>query len=283
MNIQPLRAERFLKATLKYIEPFKGNYIYNNIARDYMEKTDQVEAGYGYWLQHLLEYLSRNYRLEGRNILDFGCGTGELTVRMNTLGFQVTGLDTHEKHLALVRILAEENQLSKDIFILNRSTRLLFNDNRFDIVTMFSVLEHLSNATLSRLFPEFDRVCWGVIYILVPNRLKIGDDHTGLHFVPWMPHRPAAIYVKIRSTQYLSLFSRNQPWDVYYRSFSRIVSLFEQYGFNLNFPKDDVVYPPLDLAPPIFRIDKKLRLGTKTIFIGLPSPWKMMIKLGYPK
>ena len=283
MNIQPLRAERFLKATLKYIEPFKGNYIYNNIARDYMEKTDQVEAGYGYWLQHLLEYLSRNYRLEGRNILDFGCGTGELTVRMNTLGFQVTGLDTHEKHLKLARILAKENQFPETIFVLNKDTSLPFGDNSFDIVTMFSVLEHLSAATLRWLLPEFNRICRGVIYVLVPNKLKIGDDHTGLHFVPWMPRWLARIYVKIRGYKHQYFISEPGSWNVYYRNFNRIISLFKQNAFNMDFPPDNVIYPPLDLASPIFRIGKTLRLSTIPIFIGVSIPWKMMIKLGYPR
>ena len=42
--IQPLRAERFLKAALEYMEPFKGSYIYDAIVRDYREKTDQVNV-----------------------------------------------------------------------------------------------------------------------------------------------------------------------------------------------------------------------------------------------
>ncbi|MFZ6017741.1 MAG: hypothetical protein ACOYU0_09150 [Nitrospirota bacterium] len=46
-SIQPLKAERFLKAALEYMEPLKETYIYNAIVRDYMEKTDHADGGYG--------------------------------------------------------------------------------------------------------------------------------------------------------------------------------------------------------------------------------------------
>lgn len=280
-NIQPLKAERFMKVALEYIKPYKDVYIYNLIIRDYLEKTEQVDAGYGRWLQHLVTYLVRHYNLKAQpHILDFGCGTGELTVRMNTLGFQAIGIDNHEKHLELARILAKENNLPETIFILNKDNKLPFSDNSFDIITMFSVLEHLSDATLKWLLPELRRVCRGVIYMLVPNKLKIGDDHTGLRFVPWMPKWLARMYIKMHGRKNKYFISTSGSWDVYYRTFSRIKFLFKEYGFNLELPPDNLFYPP---SPQVIRLGKTLRLGTKTIFIGLPSPWRLMIKLGWPK
>lgn len=135
----------------------------------------------------MLEVVKQNYNLKGGRILDFGCGSGELTVRMGCLGYEVYGLDVHEDHLALAKILAVENGLSEDIFILNTSNRLPFPDAYLDIITMFSVLEHLDDTTLDWLLPELKRVCRGIVYVLVPNRLKPTDDHSGLRFVPWIP------------------------------------------------------------------------------------------------
>lgn len=283
-DIYPLKADNFIKSALEYMEPYKGAYIYNVFARDFREKTDQVDAGYGRWLYNLLSYLIKQYSLsEKPRILDFGCGTGELTVRMASLGFDTTGIDTNEEHLKLAMALAKENNLSNVNFILNKENHLPFDDNSFDIITMFSVFEHLNDETLRWFLPELNRICRGIIYILVPNKLKTRDDHTGLLFVPWLPNWLVTPYVKICGRSHSSSMSESGTWDVYYRSFSRIAPLFKQNSFNLEFPPNDTIYPPLDKVPPIFRIGKKLKLGMKTFFIGLPLPWKTMAKFGYPK
>lgn len=282
-DIQPLSAEKFLKAALKYMEQFRGTYIYDAIVRDYKEKTDQVDAGYGQWLKQMLRFVRQKYNLKGNRILDFGCGTGELTVRMRCLGYEAYGLDVHEKHLELARILAAENGLSEEMFILNGPNKLPFADANFDIVTMFSALEHLDESTLSWLIPELKRICRGIVYVLVPNRLKPTDDHTGLRFVPWMPRWLVAWYVKIRGRKRGYFISRDKSWDVYYRSFRGIVNLFGQEGFVLDFPPDEVIYPPLDKTPPITRIGKHLTLGSRRIFIGVSLPTGLMLKLGCPK
>lgn len=275
--------EKFLQAALEYMEPYKGTYIYDAIVRDFREKTEQVDAGYGRWLQRMLTFIEERYNLIGKQILDFGCGTGELTVRMRSFGYDVYGLDVHRRHLELAKILAEENGFSKEMFILNRSNKLPFDDNSVDIVTMFSVLEHLDDETLSWLLPELNRVCRGIVYVLAPNRLKPVDDHTGLKFVPWMPRWLAIRYVNMRGKKHGYFISQSKSWDVYYRSFSRIITLWTRQGFILNLPPDEVIYPPLDKASPITRIGKHFRIGRRSIFIGIPLPYKLMIKLGYPK
>jgi SAM-dependent methyltransferase len=280
---QPLNAERFLEAALRHLEPFKGTHIYERIVRDLREKTGSIEAGYGAWLQQLLLFLTDHYHLQGKRILDFGCGTGELTVLMNLLGYQAFGLDIHEKHVELARVLAAENGIPEDFFIVNHAGKLPFPDGFFDVVTMFSVLEHLDDSVLNGLFSEFRRVSRGVIYGLVPNRLMPVDDHTGLRFVPWMPRRMASRYVRMRGRKHGYLISRSGSWDVFYRSLFRILSLFHRNGFLHEFPPDRVVYPPLDEVPPITRIGKHLRIGHGRIFLGIRIPAKFMLRRGYPK
>ena len=282
-DIQPLRTERFLKVALEYMEPLRGTHIYDAIVRDYKEKTDQIDAGYGRWLKQMLRFVTQNYSLKDTQILDLGCGTGELTVRMRCLGYEAYGLDVHEKHLELAKILAAENGLNKEIFILNSSNKLPFADASFDIVTMFSVLEHFNDPTLSWLLPELKRICRGIVYVLVSNRLKLTDDHTGLKFVPWMPRWIAVNYVKMRNKKHGYFISRNGSWDVYCRGFFRIVSLFRRYGFIIDFPPEELIYPPLDKVSPIIQIGKCLMIKSRNIFIGIPLPWRIMIKLGCPK
>lgn len=273
-----------MSEVLEYMAPLKGTHIYDAMERGHLEKTERIDAGYGRWLQELLEHITDTYNLgDHPRILDVGCGTGELVVRMNVLGFDATGVDLHERHLVLARILAEENDLPNTLFVSNNGNDLPFENNSFDIVTLFSVVEHLSDTTLSQLLPELKRICCGILYVLVPNRLKLTDDHTGLRFVPWMPRWLATLYVKSRGPKYQYYISESATWDVYHRSYGRVVSLFQNYGFTVRFPPDNIVYPPLDQVPPIRRIGKNLRFRNKNIYIGAPLPHRLMTRFRYPK
>jgi 2-polyprenyl-3-methyl-5-hydroxy-6-metoxy-1,4-benzoquinol methylase len=286
-RIEPLRAEQFLQAAFENIEPLRGTHIHCAISRDLLEKTETSEAGYGKWLKKLFAYLSSTYHLTGKRVLDFGCGTGELTVRMRTLGYEAYGFDLHENHLRLARILAVENGVPPEAFILSKPNgsghaRMPFPDGSFDIITLFSVLEHLSDTTLAHILPELRRICRGVIYVLVPNRLKPVDDHTGLRFICWMPRSVAAAYVKLRSHRNGYHISADGTWDVYNRCLSRVVTIFRRGGFDTQFLPDQVVFPPLATCPPIKRIGKYFRFGKRRIYVGVPLPYDTLLKLGYP-
>ncbi len=283
-EIKPLIANKFLAAAMKHMEPLKGTYIYNAKKRDYLQKTIYGNIEYAPWLYSILTYMITNYNLNtSPHILDFGCGTGELTVLINNLGYCVTGVDIHEAHLDLARILAKENKINDQIFILSKNRKLPFDDKSFDIITMFVVLEHLADEDLKYILPELKRVCKGVIYVLVPNKLQITDDHTGLHFLPWMPRWLATAYLKIRGRKHQYFISDDGSWDVHYRWFHRIKSLFNEHGFDLDFPPDRIIFPPLDVAPPILRIGKSINFGAHSVTLGIPFPHRAMIKSGYPR
>lgn len=275
---RPLRAEKFLAAAMEHIAPLQGTFIHGPITRDYRLKTEQEDGGYGRWLMALFAYLKQRYGLADPAVLDFGCGTGELSVLMRSLGLRVTGIDVHEKHLALARLLAEENGLDPAMFQLNDSPGLPYPDKSFDVVTLFVVLEHLDDALLARLLPEFRRVCRHAIYVLVPNKLRLEDEHTGLKLVPWMPRPLASLYVKLHGKKRRYSISAGSEWDVQYRGLSRIMDLFARYGFRGDFVPDDLVFPPLAVAPPIRRLGKTLRIGGREIFVGFPLPMEWLMR-----
>jgi SAM-dependent methyltransferase len=285
-TVQPLKAEKFLKAAMEYLAPWRGMHIYDAKVKDYLEKTEMTEAGYGRWLRDAFDYLSDRYKLAGNRVLDFGCGTGELTVRMRTLGYEAYGFDRHEGHMRLARILAQENNIPDEAFILSRPEagaggELPFEDNSFDIVTLFSVLEHLSDSTLRRLLPDLHRVSRGVIYVLVPNRVRTVDDHTGLELVSLMPRRLALAYLRLRGREHQYGISEDGTWDVYYRSFGAIISVFRRAGFHAELVPDGLIYPPLDMVSPPKRIGKHLRLAGKTFLVGVPT--RMLVRRKHPE
>jgi SAM-dependent methyltransferase len=276
-----LKAERFLAAAHQQLEPLRGTYIREPIWRDHLAKTEQVDAGYGRWLAALIPYLAARAGIStSPRILDFGCGTGEMTVLMNQLGYQAFGIDVHREHLELARLLAEENGVPAERLILSTGGRLPFEDRRFDVATMFVVLEHLSDQVLARVLPELARVCGGPLFIQVPNRWQVRDDHTGLAFVPWMPNALARLYVRARGPHHRYAISRDGSWDVWYRGPRRIRRDFARHGYRIESVPDALVYPPLAEVPPLFeprpqaawkRASRAVARGWVQVFEG-PGP-----------
>lgn len=248
-----LKADRFLAAAHQQLEPLRGTYIREPIWRDHLAKTGQVEAGYGRWLAELIPYLAGRSGVSGPpRVLDFGCGTGELTVLMNHLGFETHGIDLHRDHVELARILAAENGVPVERLVLSAGGPLPFPDGRFDVVTMFVVLEHLSNAVLDGVLRELARVCRGAVFVQVPNRWQVRDDHTGLALVPWMPHAVAEAYVRARGPHHRYAISRDGSWDVWYRGPREIRRRFGCRGYRVQPVPEELVYPPLAESPLLF-------------------------------
>lgn len=271
LRTKPLRAERFRRATAESLAPLRGTRIYDAALKDLAEKTEQVDAGYRGWLAALLPYLLERAGPGPDTVLDFGCGTGELTVLMNVAGFSARGVDVHPEHLRLARLLAEENGLDPSLFVQGSERRLPFGAAEFGAVTMLSVLEHLDDDELAWLLPELRRVA-RLVFVLVPNRLMIRDDHTGLNFVPWLPRGLASRYVRLRGGRYRYGISRSGEWDVSFRTLARIEKLFADAGFVAEYPPDALVYPPLELVGPVRHVSK--RLGPLTLKV--PHPYRLL-------
>jgi SAM-dependent methyltransferase len=277
----PLRAERFLPEAEALLAPWTDTYIHGAALRGLREKVGLEEAGYGPWLDGLTRHIDAEYGIAGRRILDFGCGTGELAVRMRLLGWDVTGVDLHLEHLRLARLLAEENGLAGSMFVEGDPGRLPFDDNAFGLVTAFSVLEHLDDRVLGWLLPELRRVS-RVVFVLVPNRLKWFDDHTGLRLIPWLPRRLAAGWVRIRGRYRRYHISRDGSWDVHFRWFGRIRRLFVDAGFDMRFPPDDLVYPPLDVCPPVAVLPMAATWRGRRRILGTAWPIRRLLRRGHP-
>ena len=83
------------------------NVSYQNFAYvyDYLMK----DAPYQEWVE-FVKKIARKYQLDEKSILDIGCGTGELAIRLKEAGFQPTGVDLSEEMLAVAIQKANENQ-----------------------------------------------------------------------------------------------------------------------------------------------------------------------------
>ena len=102
----------------------------------------------------MLKYLGN---LEGKRILDIGCGSGELTNKMAETAGQVTGLDLSPKWIEYCKISYQRKNLS---FVQGSATDLkMFPDDYFDIIIMNLVLPNIYKvADMEKIFLEIKRV-----------------------------------------------------------------------------------------------------------------------------
>jgi ubiquinone/menaquinone biosynthesis C-methylase UbiE len=116
------------------------------------------------------------------NVLDFGCGAGNLATCLYVHGYQVTACDIAENMIAEAR----QTFAATSIEWVNLPTewrRLPFADNAFDGVIASSVFEYLEDLDLA--FGELARVLrpGGVLVFSVPNM-----EHRERKFEQWINH-----------------------------------------------------------------------------------------------
>lgn len=91
--------------------------------------------------------------LEGKRVLDIGCGTGRWSQYFHGLGARVTGIDVS-------RDLLEDNKkrIQGIEFLEMSACRLDFPDNTFDLVNSVTVLQHIPYEIQAKALDEICRV-----------------------------------------------------------------------------------------------------------------------------
>jgi len=154
----------------RYPLPTREELI-NLYSREYFASGRPIEIGYRDYAEmkevfyrrfrHYLDLVER-YKKKGR-ILDFGCACGFFMELARGNGWEPYGLD----------ISSYASDYGKNILGLNISTGFLeearFQERFFDAVTLWDILEHLSNPREG--LEEVNRILKnkGYIFITVPN------------------------------------------------------------------------------------------------------------------
>ncbi len=90
-----------------------------------------------------LEWIAGRAPLEGREVLDVGCGGGILSEAMARLGARVTGIDLSEKALKVAQLHLLESRLTVRYELESAESLARGEAGRFDIVTCMELLEHV--------------------------------------------------------------------------------------------------------------------------------------------
>ena len=90
-----------------------------------------------------LEFINERAPLEGKKVLDVGCGGGILSESMATRGARVTGIDMGEKPLAVAKLHLKESGLEVDYRQTTTEALAIEEPESFDIITCMEMVEHV--------------------------------------------------------------------------------------------------------------------------------------------
>ncbi|MDW5615075.1 class I SAM-dependent methyltransferase [Mycolicibacterium sp. D5.8-2] len=119
--------------------------------------------------------------LQNKSALDLGCHTGGRSVAWfeRYKLFHITGIDVRDEFIAAAKQFASVHQASAD-FTLGVGERLPFEDESFDAILSFDVLEHVQN--IESTMSECRRVLkpGGAFYLVFPGFYQPWEHHLTL-------------------------------------------------------------------------------------------------------
>ena len=92
-----------------------------------------------------LNFIDQRAQIEGKTVLDIGCGGGILSESMAARGAQVTGIDAGKAPLTVARLHALESGIDVDYRHITAEGLAAEMPASFDIVTCMEMLEHVPN------------------------------------------------------------------------------------------------------------------------------------------
>ena len=94
------------------------------------------------------EYISSKVELEGKTLLDVGCGGGILAEALHDKGAIVTGIDAAGPGIEIAKHHAKENNKLIDYQESTAEDLIQKSSEKYDVVTCLEVLEHVPDPKL---------------------------------------------------------------------------------------------------------------------------------------
>lgn len=106
---------------------------YANLAAIY---DKMIDVNYNKWVEFIDEYFRlNNITLKGKKVLELGCGTGNMTLRLRSKGMEITALDISDDMLSTAQEKAFDSRLK--INFLNQNMSDFELNRKFDLAFSF--------------------------------------------------------------------------------------------------------------------------------------------------
>ncbi len=140
--------------------------------------------------------LRQHFQLDGKRVLDFGCGMGGMSLwYASTWKCKVVGIDIDAQHIAIANALRQKHGLHRVVF----EQRDLLQDppeGPFDFIAMHDVAEHIPLETLREIFRRLARLLCedGQLFVSYPPWQGPYASHVvHVTHIPWSQFLPEPI------------------------------------------------------------------------------------------
>lgn len=126
------------------------------------------------------------FKLYDKSIVDIGCGTGDFIAACADHGWEVQGIEPNQKARQLtVEKLQLKNNTKGENIIYNEIQELVEANKRYDVITMWHVLEHVYN--LKEYIKQLKKLLNtnGTLIIAVPNFNSFDAEHYKDHWAAY--------------------------------------------------------------------------------------------------
>ncbi len=152
----------------------------------FYEHLNQVIGSENYYFEDKWEYQIAKNAIAKHNvntILDIGCGGGEF-LQYFTADYEVVGIEYNEKALELLR----SKGITHYKIMIEEFSEAEENQNKFDVITAFQVLEHIydANSFISAILKCLKP--GGLLIFGTPNNTPYIYGHDRLHPLNLPPH-----------------------------------------------------------------------------------------------
>lgn len=152
------------------IEVFDKDYFENGVKTGKSNYQDYSWERLGSYFKDTAQHIKNKF--QPKTVLDVGCAKGFLVKALNDIGIEAQGVDVSEYAL--------EKSIVPDKTKFGKAQELPFEDDSFDVVVAFDILEHIPTKDVQKVCKELLRVAkkW-VIVRVVTEKLK--DDLDASH------------------------------------------------------------------------------------------------------
>ncbi len=181
--------------------------------------------------EHLLDIIPD---LKKRRILDLGSGKGSFLIQCAQNDAIAKGIELNSGYIETSIKRASDTGVNVDV-IQGVGEELPFKEKEFDFVNLCEVIEHVSNP--GKMLEEVYRVLekGGLVYVSVPNRFGIKDQHFNLYFVNWLPRSASDIFISFfgKHKDYNGGTGHQRLSQMHYFTFRGASKIFVENGFNV--------------------------------------------------
>ncbi len=179
--------------------------------------------------QHLLDVVPD---LQEKKVLDLGSGRGSFLIDCAKSGVQAEGLELNENYIETTKKRAAEAGVIVSIS-QGVGEKLPYGSEHFDFINLCEVIEHVSEPEV--VLTEVFRVLRpnGLVYMSVPNRFGMKDQHFDLYGINWLPRAWSDAFISIFGThkEYGGTIGHQRLADMHYYTYGSIRHLCEKHGF----------------------------------------------------